>query len=60
MQGAVGVAGEDAAINGNYDDEVIPLSNLAGLLCMVSVDGDPLCVLAKCKELVRDSTRKSC
>jgi hypothetical protein len=54
MRGAAGVAGEDAA---NYGDEVIPLSlslslslsNLAGLLCMVSADGDPLCVLEKGK-----------
>jgi hypothetical protein len=30
------------------------------LLCMVAADGDPICVLAKCKELVRDFIRKSC
>jgi hypothetical protein len=36
------------------------LSKLAGLLCMVVTDRDPLFVLAKCKELVRDSIRKSC
>jgi hypothetical protein len=47
-------------LNDNYDDEVIPLPNLAVLLCMVAADGDPLCVLAKCKELVRDFIRKSC
>jgi hypothetical protein len=46
---------------GNYDDEVIPLSqNLAGLLCMVAADGDLLCVLVKGKELVGDSFKKSC
>jgi hypothetical protein len=60
MQGAVSVAGEDAAVNGNFDDEVITLSSLAGLLCMVAADGDLLCVLAKCKELVRDSIGRSC
>jgi hypothetical protein len=25
----------------------------AGLLCMVAVDGGPLCVLAKCKEFTK-------
>jgi hypothetical protein len=35
------------------------LSNLA-VCCMVAVDGDLLCVLAKCNELVTDSIRKSC
>jgi hypothetical protein len=34
------------------------LSNLAGMLCMVAADGDPLCVHAKCKELASDSIRK--
>jgi hypothetical protein len=47
-------------LNDNYDDEVIPLPNLAVLLCMVAADGDPLCVLVKCKELVWDFIRKSC
>jgi hypothetical protein len=48
-------------LNGNYSDKVIPLSlsNLVSLLCMVAPDGDPLCDLAKFKELVRDSIIKS-
>jgi hypothetical protein len=30
-----------------------PLPNTAGLLCMVAVDGGPLCILAKCEEKAR-------
>jgi hypothetical protein len=36
------------------------LSNIAWLLWVIAADGDPLCVLAKCKEFVRDSIRNSC
>jgi hypothetical protein len=47
-------------LNGKYDDEVIPLSpTLLVFLCMVAVYGDPLCILAKDKELVRDSIRNN-
>jgi hypothetical protein len=30
------------------------------LLCMVAADGDLLCILVKCKKLVRNFIRKYC
>jgi hypothetical protein len=64
MGAAVVATGETAVVllllGANYGDKVIPLSislslslslsSPACFLCMVAADGDPLCVLAKCKE----------
>jgi hypothetical protein len=41
-------------LNANLDDEVIPLSPTLLFCYVLLLHGDPLRVLAKCRELVRD------